>query len=109
MIVQEWQLIAALAGVAIAGLSLLFALWKFVDHKIREGDKALHDQVQRDRQEHDKQMQLLHDRISKVNDNTPSHDDIRRVEGYLERISSRIDQLVAMVMQYSDGRGKGDR
>ena len=100
---DEWRLVAALAGVIIAGLSLAFGMWKFVHSQIQKGDRANADSIQAEAENRNREMQLLHERISNVKDSTPTHDDIKRVEGYLERISSRIDQLVDMVIRHNNG------
>jgi len=98
---EQWDLVAALAGVILAGLSLAFAMWKFVHAQIRSGDKANADSIKEEAETRNKELQFLHDRISSVKDSTPTHDDIKRVEGYLERISSRIDTLVDMVIRHN--------
>ena len=100
---DEWQLVAALAGVIIAGLSLAFGMWKFIHLQIQKGDRANADSIQAEAENRNREMQLLHERISNVKDSTPTHDDIKRVEGYLERISSRIDQLVDIVIRHNNG------
>ena len=103
VVMEQWQLIAALAGVIIAGLSLAFGLWKFVHYQIQQGDQQVAGRIKAEADTREHQVALLHDRISAVKDSTPSHDDIKRVEGYLERISSRIDQLVDMVIRHNSG------
>ena len=100
MVVQEWQLALAVAALVISGIGLLFALWKFVDYKITQGDNKMTQRLESETATRDQQIKHLHDRINGVKETTPSHDDIKRVEGYLERISSRIDQLVTMVVDY---------
>ena len=100
---DEWQLVAALAGVIIAGLSLAFGMWKFVHMQIQKGDKANAESIKAEADRRDKEVQMLDERIRIVKDSTPTHDDIKRVEGYLERISSRIDQLVDIVIRHNNG------
>lgn len=100
---EDWQLVAALGGVVIAGLSLAFGLWKFVHYQIQRGDQQVAERLKAESDTREMQVAALHERISAVKDSTPSHDDIKRVEGYLERISSRIDQLVDMVIRHNNG------
>ena len=103
VVMEQWQLVAALAGVILAGLSLAFGLWKFVHYQIQRGDQQIADRIKSESDTREKQIALLHERVSAVKDSTPTHDDIKRVEGYLERISSRIDQLVDMVIRHNSG------
>ena len=78
---DEWQLVAALAGVIIAGLSLAFGMWKFIHLQIQKGDKANAESIKAEADRRDKEVQMLDERIRIVKDSTPTHDDIKRVEG----------------------------
>lgn len=98
---QDWQLAVAIAVAILTFLALCLGIWKFIDGKIqdtrREAKEAITEEIQ-SRKEED---QRLHDRVSESNKHTPTHADIQRLEGYLQQITSRMDQVFHMFTAYN--------
>lgn len=97
---QEWQLVIAVLVAVVSIASMVFGVYKFIDGKIQNHATQLRSEIHDESKAREVEDARIHDRINHVKENTPRHDDIKRVEGYLERISERLDKLVAMVVDY---------
>lgn len=98
---QEWQLIVAIIATVLTWAGLLFGIWKFIDSKIQSVRNDASERISQEERTRKEECQRLHDRVSEVKDSTPSHTDINRMEGYLERMTYRLDQMFAMFVDYN--------